>query len=377
MAIVQTPPTSACLVVTDDPKIGLAFSGGGFRATCFGLGCLRALNDRDLLKQVSVVSGISGGALIAALYAYGPSAFDELDDLVVSALGRGLESAALLRVLRPTTMARNAFHSTRALVDRRPGARVLRGANRTDALRDTLQEVFFGERTLPEVSHPELATVITATDLRTSKAVRFGSLRSSCSAHGVIEETVSVAEAVAASAAFPLYLPAIDREFTFRRNEDVPPTRHIVSLTDGGVYDNLALSVLEPGRSPSHTPHVYDVDYIVAADAGRGPLSAASPRFMFLRLVRSYDIIYGRGQDQARGRMHEAARAGSIRGFIHAYLGMQDSRWPIPISDTVPLNKVRNEPTNFASMSEERVTNVALRGEQLMTALIAHYLPEL
>lgn len=33
------------------PRIGLALSGGGFRATCFGLGCLRALNDRDLLRS--------------------------------------------------------------------------------------------------------------------------------------------------------------------------------------------------------------------------------------------------------------------------------------------------------------------------------------
>jgi hypothetical protein len=50
--------------------VGLALSGGGFRALAFHLGCLRALNDRGVLERVFVVSGVSGGSLAAALYAY-------------------------------------------------------------------------------------------------------------------------------------------------------------------------------------------------------------------------------------------------------------------------------------------------------------------
>lgn len=37
------------------PRVGLAFSGGGFRATAFGLGALRALHDRGVLPDVRVV----------------------------------------------------------------------------------------------------------------------------------------------------------------------------------------------------------------------------------------------------------------------------------------------------------------------------------
>ena len=57
------------------PRIGLALSGGGFRATAFGLGALRALYDRGVLDDVTVVSGISGGSLLAAMWAYGPGSF--------------------------------------------------------------------------------------------------------------------------------------------------------------------------------------------------------------------------------------------------------------------------------------------------------------
>ena len=66
-------PKMTCTVT--DPRIGLALSGGGFRATAFGLGCLRALHDTDLLRHVAVVSGISGGSLLTAMWAYGPADF--------------------------------------------------------------------------------------------------------------------------------------------------------------------------------------------------------------------------------------------------------------------------------------------------------------
>ena len=238
------------------PRIGLALSGGGFRATCFGLGCLRALHDQDLLRHVSVISGISGGSVLAALYAYGPAEFGEFDTLVVDQLRRGLQLEIVARALRPGAAVRNLAHATRAALMRRTGEPVLRGANRTSALRDTLAARAFGDRLLDQVTYHGLATVITATDLRTSNAVRFGSLRSSCSVYGTIQEPVQVADAVAASGAFPLLLPAVERAYTFRRQPADAPERHAVLLTDGGIYDNLGLSVLQPGRSSAQTPHV-------------------------------------------------------------------------------------------------------------------------
>jgi len=49
-------------------KLGLALSGGGFRASLFHLGVLARLAERDLLSSVEVISTVSGGSIIGALY---------------------------------------------------------------------------------------------------------------------------------------------------------------------------------------------------------------------------------------------------------------------------------------------------------------------
>ena len=49
-------------------KIGLAFSGGGFRASLFHIGVLAKLAEFDLLRDVEVISCVSGGSVIGAFY---------------------------------------------------------------------------------------------------------------------------------------------------------------------------------------------------------------------------------------------------------------------------------------------------------------------
>lgn len=360
------------------PRIGVAISGGGFRATAFGLGCLRALQDTGLLARISVISSISGGSLLAALYAYGAIDFAEFDATTVDLLHRGLQGALIRRTLAPATAARNVIAAGRVLLPQRPGTQPrLRTANRADALRDELAHRAFGHRTLDHVTRPGLATVITATDLRTSNAVRFGSLRSSCSAYGTITEPVTIADAVAASAAFPLLLPAIERSYSFSRPGTPEPSRQIVLLSDGGIYDNLGLTVLEPGRSAHHTAHVYDVDYIIACDAGRGRLPLVAGHFAGTRLRRSFDTVHRRAQDAARARLHNAAASGHLEGFVHAYLGMPDERVPIPMADLVPLEEIRDYPTDFKAATSNHLDLIATRGEQLTRALLVHYCPQL
>ena len=56
--------------VEEVPRIGLALSGGGYRASLHALGALRALEDSGLLSRVEIVSSVSGGSLTAAYYIY-------------------------------------------------------------------------------------------------------------------------------------------------------------------------------------------------------------------------------------------------------------------------------------------------------------------
>jgi predicted acylesterase/phospholipase RssA len=49
-------------------KVGLALSGGGFRASFFHIGVLAYLAERDALRSVEVLSCVSGGSIVGAHY---------------------------------------------------------------------------------------------------------------------------------------------------------------------------------------------------------------------------------------------------------------------------------------------------------------------
>jgi predicted acylesterase/phospholipase RssA len=58
----------ASLPIPEEGHIGLALSGGGFRASLFHLGVIRRLEELGIMEKVSVVSAVSGGSIIAAFY---------------------------------------------------------------------------------------------------------------------------------------------------------------------------------------------------------------------------------------------------------------------------------------------------------------------
>ena len=55
-------------IVKKAGKLGLALSGGGFRASIFHIGVLAALAENDQLKDVEAISCVSGGSIIGAFY---------------------------------------------------------------------------------------------------------------------------------------------------------------------------------------------------------------------------------------------------------------------------------------------------------------------
>ena len=88
-----------------EATIGLALSGGGSRAIAFHLGCLRALHDLGILGKVTVLSTVSGGSVLGALYALSEEPFPEFEQHVRAVLRRGL--------LWPTV--RTAFFTTEGI----------------------------------------------------------------------------------------------------------------------------------------------------------------------------------------------------------------------------------------------------------------------
>ena len=62
---------AAAFVLPRFGKAGLALSGGGFRASLFHIGVLAALAEEDKLKNIEVISCVSGGSIIGAYYYLG------------------------------------------------------------------------------------------------------------------------------------------------------------------------------------------------------------------------------------------------------------------------------------------------------------------
>jgi NTE family protein len=308
------------------------------------------------------------------MWAYGPTTFTEFDATVTRLASSGLQLEIARRALSPPAVRANAASLVKAVVGQPFGRH--RSSTRTDAFVEALAARPFGQRRMDEVTHRNLATIISATDLATGNAVRFGSRVSSLSSIGDITDQIPVADAVAASAAFPALLPQLSRTYTFHKR-DGTFERRALFMTDGGVYDNLGLTPLLPGRSPDHTSHVHKLDYIIAVDAGQGRSDRPTPNFMIGRLRRSFEIAYRKAQDGTRSRLNQAAETGAIQGFIHPYLATLDARVPLPVADLVPRNAVIDYPTNFARMANKDLDLVATRGEQLTRVLIEHYCPRI
>ena len=263
-------------------QIGLSLSGGGSRAIAFHLGCLRALHDRNILDQIRVISTVSGGSIIGALYAYSDDSFEEFEERVLTLLRRGLLptmigslffSTVLLRSIGSVIVSglaaigadvlRYALKTGSLLIgsgDRgeltwvdkiQPPLR--RWSSRTTAFEDALRRELFSGKKLTDKRRDDIDIIINACELRTGSAFRFGSKESGCWRFGrIVNNDVQIARAVAASAAYPAVLPAVDLRFTFiDRAGKKSPER--VILTDGGAYDNLGITCLEPGRSSEHT----------------------------------------------------------------------------------------------------------------------------
>ena len=180
-----------------------------------------------------------------------------------------------------------------------------------------------------DVARDSLDLVVNATELRTASAFRFGSRQSGCWRFGTIApEDALVADAVAASAAYPALLPALDRRYRFTKEGVTSiPTR--VLLTDGGVFDNLGVGPMEPGREPRISTNVFDPAYIIACDAGTGLFDGDSyPVWWTSRMYQSFLTVFRKVQDATRNRLHRFAESGDISGFALPYLGQDDARCP-------------------------------------------------
>ncbi len=386
-------------------EVGLALSGGGSRAIAFHLGCLRALHARGILDEVGVISAVSGGAVLAAMYAYSDDDFSTFDARVCALLRRGLQKDIAAALLKPVQLApivstllvagtaaagaqlvrciaavcQNLLTSNRAKRSPIPIAPpFLRWASRTTAFEGALRKQLFGNALVNEPRRTGLDVILNATELRTGTAFRFGSRVSACWRFGTVQEDVLVATAVAASAAYPVLLPALHKRYSFQRNDEVSTER--VVLTDGGIYDNLGASCLDPSRNSDYTAHAYPCERLICCNAGHGQWDGAIVPYGWPnRMKRAIEAMFRKGQDRTMSHLFDQRASGDLNALILPYLGMKDEALQRDLNvgslpeDFVKRNQVIGYPTDFRAMGEVDLEKISRRGEQLAHLLADAY----
>ncbi len=385
-------------------SIGLALSGGGSRAIAFHLGCMRALHNLGILRQIRVLSSVSGGSVIAALYAYNDESFEEFESRVRKHLQKGF----LWGIVRHTLVSIEAIRIVFAIllwiaalccrvlflpliplkfikILETPLVKILsvvktpplRFASRSTAFERYLRRSVLGDSKIHEVKRENLKVIINATELRTETAFRFGSDKTSCWRYGeVLDQQILVSKAVASSAAYPPMLPAFDEVFMFSKDNKVSKRR--VILTDGGVYDNLGVTPILPGRSTTHTSHTDEIDFIICSEASAGlPEGKRLPNRWPSRMLATFEAIHRRTHAQTYSMLHRLNEVGQISGFLLPYLGQDDDKLPFTPKDFVCRQDIRDYPVNFDPMNPTDIDLLSKRGEQLTEVLIETYHPNL
>ena len=392
-----TPPLVAAL----DKTIGLSLSGGGSRAVAFHLGTLRALEDLELLDEVDVVSGISGGSVMTGLLGYSEAPFAQIDRNAVKFLRRGLVWPAVKKLPHPARVAPLVWNLAVVTLPTLatdltawaanlagslfPGIRnamsvvsrcswpVRRRYSCTHVVSDVIADVV-GTQNCDASTRQGKSIVFNACELRTGTAFRMSNERFGTWRYGWAPASeLRVAEAVTASAAYPPFLPPFDWMRPFERHGETTTRRVIV--TDGGVFENLGVSVMEPGRDSQVSAITYNPDIIIVSDAGAGQFTGETiPLSWPKRMTQVVSSLMRKVQDATKTRLHDHVKSGRIDGFIYAALGQLDHRVPLKPHNWVDREEVIHYPTDFSAMSEESIRRLSGRGEAITRALVTQYL---
>jgi len=290
--------------------MAVCLSGGGFRAALYGLGVMRYLAEAKLLARLEVICGVSGGsvasaAICAGVVRAGPASLSD----------EGFEREAF----EPFMAAVGAANLRNVALRRWLGGRLrLRGAPRNLVLAEVLAEALFkdaGELArLPE--RPQL--VVTATELAMGRAFRFARRFVGSYDFGYVEPpaAMTVATAVAASAAAPPFIPPLQLDTAGLGFRDAPAK---LSVTDGGVYDNLGIEWFQGWAPHRRPPGAVRADDLIVVNAS-GPLVRDGRAYQgFRALDRMRKVQYAQTQATRVRWLVAELESGRQRG---AYFGI-------------------------------------------------------
>lgn len=320
------------------PRISLALSGGGFRASLFHLGTVRAIVEQGWAPRIDVISTVSSGSIIGAFMALRWSQM----------LAVGGDVAAYQQVIVEPFVRRistsNFITAWIGLSSVLPFIKPFdRTYTRTKLAGRIYGEWFYNNSTCSELPEQPFL-ILNATNLQSERAFRFtrdglGDSRTGYSSWN--GKPLSIGEAVGASAAFPpVFTPARIRrsDYDFGKpayGEEPLQPFPIIPLTDGGVYDNSGLeAVWKKTPLPCRAEALNPPEFLVVSDAGAPPQyhfrASGIPGWADAVLLYRSDAIARDQVSALRRRMlfKDFASAAGTRGGTYVMLGSSIDKIP-------------------------------------------------
>lgn len=335
------------------PGIGLALSGGGYRAVLFHLGALWRLNELGILGQLSRVSSVSGGSIVSGLLAvrWAKLKFD----------GSGVASNFCDEVVTPLRSFCSSSIDASSIISGALNPFKTAGEEVADKYREGLgMDVRLCDLPVQPGAPGQPRFVFNATNYATGSSFRFSQPYAGDYRIGLIEHpTFDVATAVACSSAFPPVLAPIELDVDpslFKQTEGADLWGHVdyrrrLPLADGGVYDNLGLETVW-GR----------YDTVLVSDAGKPfELDAGAGAFAPKQIMRVMDI----GLNQAlalRKRMiieqfQNKRLAGTYWGIGTPIAKYATASMPVSPTRTLEMSAIRTRLDKFSEQEQCELIN--------------------
>jgi len=344
-------------------NLGLALSGGGFRATLYHLGIVRFLRDAGALEHVTDIASVSGGSIIAAHLVLNWERYNGTDDDFDSA------ASELIRFVK--------FDVRNHIVRRLPMQYPLRllakfhlcsGRNLTPnaILERYYRDRLYGDKCLYELPEQPmlhlLATNVSNGSLsvfnRNGLYIQERSNDGSGSFNYIPGTMASIPRVVGASSAFPGFFPPVEISAADLGVSDGQfPTEF---FTDGGVYDNLSIRAFSWLKQQQPR-----FDQVLVSDAGK-PFQILSDAALGVigQSVRATDILWDRVWQLERENF------GSKDGFLFLPMStIVDQAADATVLNPVVQAEVQSIRTDLDQFSDQEINALTQHGYEVARQL--------
>jgi len=265
--------------MAEKPTIGLAISGGGYRATLYSLGALWRINEFGLLPKFKTITSVSGGSITTGYLAvnWNKLIFD----------GSGIATNFEAVIAKPLQKFCSESLDVKAVLSGLLSFKDTIG----DKVAKAYDSKLFLGATIQSLSDNSPDFLFYGTNYQTGSSLRIE--KSAISDYKIGKypnPDISMAKAVGVSSAFPPVLSPVTLDTDPNKWERTQYSQHFddvdlrkrLMLTDGGLYDNMGLEAIWKGN----------YSHVLVCDAGAPfDISSKIKTNWLSQLIRMTDLM--------------------------------------------------------------------------------------